>query len=78
MRTQTKRTKGQIAIGKVDGELVDENGFYLGSETKREIVRRYNHAERLAEALRGMVESPNSFSARQKAIEALAAWEGAK
>jgi hypothetical protein len=36
----------QIAIGKTDGELVDENGFYLGEETKREIVRRYNNAER--------------------------------
>jgi hypothetical protein len=40
-----------IGIGKVDGELVDENGFYLSApETKAEVVRRYNaHAELLSQ-----------------------------
>jgi hypothetical protein len=47
----------RISIGKVDGELVDENGFYITSaKTKAEIVRRYNSAEQLAEALRVLVD----------------------
>jgi hypothetical protein len=49
----------RIAIGKVDGAIVDENGFYVGEETKREIVRRYNTAAKLAEALRDCIEAIN-------------------
>lgn len=44
----------EIAIGKVDGELVDQNGIYITApETKAEIVRRYNaHSEALAQLYR--------------------------
>lgn len=36
----------QIARGKHDGELVDENGFYI-TNSRDEVIRRYNTHERL-------------------------------
>jgi hypothetical protein len=69
----------QIGIGKVDGELVDENGFYVGAEaTKHEIVRRYNNAEALAEALRDLLHDSRSLETRHYAETALAQFEKAK
>jgi hypothetical protein len=77
----------QIAIGKTDGEFVDENGFYVGDTTKREIVRRYNNAERLAEVLKDALSyietvtwNADDISQKETAAirEALAQWEGGK
>jgi hypothetical protein len=36
------------------------------------------HAERLAEACRRMIDSPNNFDARQKCMDAFAQWKGRK
>lgn len=47
-----KHTPKKIAIGKADGALVDENGFYLNHKlTNEEIVKRYNAHELLVQAL---------------------------
>jgi len=44
-----------------------------------DLTKNYKaHAERLAKSVRRMIDSPNSFEARQECIKALAAWEGAQ
>lgn len=43
----TQEFPRRIVVGRVDGELVDENGFYVGDATKLEIVHRYNRYEAL-------------------------------
>ena len=77
----------RIQIGSVYGVIVDENGSYVSEETKDEIARRYNNAERLAEACKGLIArldyahnkivwNTKDHEAIEKGLLALAEYEG--
>jgi hypothetical protein len=58
----------QIAIGKLDGALVDENGLYIGEATKREIVIRYNQVEGFVQAYKRARENAEGLARALQAI----------
>ncbi len=62
-----------------DSPNAEHGGFHPEAiKTAKDAICAVNHADKLAERLHELAQNPNSFTARNKALKALAAYEDAQ